>query len=136
MIPCPCAGQHYDWSSTLSSPSGLHCLIVLSDRCYCSHEHSFRGGTLLRVQPTKHTHTPVTVLTSFLYVFWPDGRCLARKHAVSSGHVASLQVCRCLAQEVSHVNQMWLYITLSSLVSCKYHSTINVFCWISCECER
>lgn len=42
-------GQYLVLSSTFSSPSGLHCLISLSDRWYCSHEHSFHGGTLLRV---------------------------------------------------------------------------------------
>lgn len=65
-----------------------------------------------------NTHTPSTLLTCFLYVFLPDGQCRTRKCVVSSGQVASLQAGRC--HEMSHVKQVWLDVSLYSLVSSNY----------------
>lgn len=69
-----CLGRHSVASSTLCSPSGLHCLVALSDRWFASHKEGCRGGTLLRrCHVHSRTHTAVTLLTFHPRVFLPDG---------------------------------------------------------------
>lgn len=79
--------------------------VVLFPRRQLPWWHTPEGVACPHTHTLARTHTITSHVTNLfpVCVLLPDGRCRARKCAVSSGHIASLQAGRCLAREISHV---------------------------------